>query len=280
MNKTIISSLKESISTVHHHPVIWILVAILIGFNQFSSSKKFALDATGGLTGDMIYETMLRVLNLGTDWKVLLLAIGGSVAASFVTIFQAASMMDVFCGRKLPLLTGLRKTLSITTLLFSVLYCALFGIYGVFGLACVWLIVKLVGVGGFVGAAMIILIVAVTYPLIYMLLSVSATGLLVSRSNTERREIVSAAFVRSNLWTLSRFYWLRIGIEIGLIGIVALLGSFFGLSLMISSLLIVLAVSLPIAWIRTSGLILKLDIFGETTAFRREFSNYFEGKFV
>jgi len=262
-------------SWIRRSPVIVVLILILVAFNYFASESEIASLGQFRFSGQLVLDLLVAGAAQLLDPRALLVAIGGSLLAAVVTIFEMGAMFAVFQGSPRPFRRGIRAALSQATVAFGAMYAAIFAAYGVFGFVASYVVVVLFGQSGIVGGVVLLLIIAATYPVVYMVLSVCAMVAVAKINASGWATAAKLTFIPRNFRKLTIFYVVRIGSELGILLPAAAFSGYLSLPPILAGLLIIVAVSLPFAIIRTTGFIIKLEVLEPMPDFSKQFSNYY-----
>jgi guanylate kinase len=268
---------KAAFFWVLKNPILIVLVIIIAVFNQFFSNVGIDMRSVDLLHPDSIWALTLRVLAFAfapVGFGLIALSL---FAAAAITMFNTAATLAVFSGEKSAWRAGFSALLSGRTLMLFLctgLINLAFGLAFLFG---AWLTVPVGNQHGMLGSAIIILSTAVAYPVFYMLTSVIALIMAAPVSLSERLRITRTLFlIPKNLKRILAFYLIRIGAEALAVGLVLLLIRSAHLPSALSAGLLILAVSIPFALVRTTGLVMKLEMLRDAPWFSAYFANYYD----
>ncbi|MDB5265093.1 MAG: hypothetical protein JWN64_664 [Parcubacteria group bacterium] len=260
------------------NPILIVLVIIIAIFNQFFADVGLDTKGIQPLHPDTIWAFTLTVLHFilsPTGFGIITLTL---FAAAAITMFNTATTFAVMAGEKQSWKLGMKALFSDRTLILFFLSGLTQLTFGILFLLGMWLTVPVGGQHDILGSVIIVLCTAVAYPIFYMLTSVLALIVAAPVSFRERLEITRVLFFTpKNLRRISTFYIIRIGAEAIAVGAVLLLINLVELPPVISSLLLILAVSIPFALVRTTGLVIKLDMLRNNLWFSHYFRTYYAG---
>ena len=275
--KWLLRYFAESWRWVWRNPIIIILILILVGFNYFSSSGELSEFSELEISGSSIYHLLIISAHSLVEPRVLIAALIATTLASAITIFEMSALFAIFQEKDRPLLRGIKGVFSLSTPVFTIFYGLIFAVYGIVGISLSFIFVDILGLTGIVGGIILTVIVALTYPIVYMLLSVAAMLTVAQLKPDEFVIGIKATFDKENFYRLTAFYVLRIGSELLILLPAAAITNSLGFPVLISALLIILALSIPFALMRTTGFILKLDVFKDVPWFQEAFRAFYLG---
>ncbi|MDB4991826.1 MAG: hypothetical protein JWL75_71 [Parcubacteria group bacterium] len=269
---------KTATSWVFKNPILIVLVIFISLYNKFFSNVGFDVSHLNPLRADSIWLFALAAKNVFLTLHGALIAGSATFASSVITIFNTSAMLAVFAKQSSPGIKALHATLSLRTLEYFILQILCGVVFGTLFLAIMYLIVPVAGIQGIVGTAIISICTLIAYPVFYIILSTGSLILTAPVKANERWLYVRTLCNRQNFPRLLTFYLVRIGTEAILAYGVLILASLVHLPTLISALLIIFIVSIPFALVRTTGLIMKLDMLRNTPWFKSQFANYYQYK--
>ena len=266
---------QESVEWVVRNPVLILIVLIIVIYDEVTGTDSFlrAIDWTSGHDLLRAGEEGLAFALTPLGAAAVLLSI---LVSTSLTMLTVGISFSVFADRGRQFRAGMRSVFSPATLYLF--------FYEVVTIAIAYLVLLLIARGivatpggtELLGAAVILLVGTALYMLLFMIIATASVIFAARVSWYGRLHLAKTALTPKNLSRLIGFYMTRVGLEGVLIFTVAGVAEYFAFPPILAGLLLIAVVTLPFALIRTSGFILKFDIFKDDVWFRSFFRAYYE----
>lgn len=256
--------IKAGYRWVVGNPVVIFLVLVLLVFNHFFASVSAPMD--GGLTGLNMLSVMTQVADKASTVSGFLLSLTAAACASIISMFEAHALLAVYYGGATPVWSGLKRTFRPATAYFYFLYVSAMWGYTWLLLLIAFVLVQKAQLVGLLGGLILGGIVAASFPVLFALLSMATTILALELSRSGCGTAIQRTMTLRNLRRLVGFYLARIGLELVVLGGLIQLLIMAGIGAVDALTVAIIILVLPITILRTSALLLKLDIIfrGET----------------
>ncbi|MES2006663.1 MAG: hypothetical protein V4436_00980 [Patescibacteria group bacterium] len=260
---------------IRQNPIIIFIVLLVLGYNyfyphvtpQFENIDIFNLASMLAVL-DVAYTFILTPAGQIAGWIAI-------TTASAITMFNTGAMFAIFSKRPRPVVEGLRTMFSDRTLEYIALQFII-GLSSAYLLYLeLWTVVYIFPNSGWFGVAIILLSVLIAYPLSYVLLSAGAMLIGAKVTVVEKLRYSRILFQKENFKRLATFYCIRIGAEVLVVYVAIYVARLLHVPHLITTLVIVLLITLPLALVRTTGLVLKLGMLKEAAWFKQYFANYY-----
>lgn len=266
---------KAGFSWIAKNPLLIVLMVIIISYNEFAPKIGLDLKGLNIARADSIWNFVLEALHFFTSGPGILIWLASFVCASALTMFNAGAMLAVFAGDPNPGNSGIKTLLSKSWFEYAVLQLLVSAGAVLVGVGLVWIIVRAFSLTGLLGSVLIGLFVVIVYPLFYAVMSAASVIFAVPVSLKEQYGFTKVLLIKKNALRLGLYYLIRIGGEAIIAYIALLAASVFHLSALWTGILVVFIISIPYALVRTTGLLIKLDMLRNTLWFSERFARYY-----
>ncbi|HEV7121310.1 MAG TPA: hypothetical protein VGN56_00630 [Candidatus Paceibacterota bacterium] len=266
---------KAGFTWVAKNPLLIVLMIAIISYNEFA--PKIGLDLKGlDITrADSIWNFVLEAIHFFTGTTGILIWLASFVCASALTMFNAGVMLAIVAGNESPGRSGLKTLLSKSWFEYAVLQLVVSAGAVIAGAGLLWLIVVVFNLIGLAGSLLIGVFVIIVYPLFYALMSAASVIFAVPVPLREQYGFMRILLIKKNAIRLGTYYLIRIGGEAALAYVALLIARLFHLPELATGILVVAIVSLPYALVRTTGLLIKLDMLRIAPWFSEHFARYY-----
>lgn len=266
---------KAGFSWVAKNPLLIVLMVLIISYNQFIPRLGLDFKNLTITRADSIWQFVIQAFHFFTSASGIALWLITFVFATAITIFNSGVMLAVLAGKSKPGQTGLKTLCSMSLIKYMLLQVFVSAILVIAGTALLWLIVFGLSFRGLTGSIIIGIFVAIAYPLFYAAMSAMAIILAVPVSLKEQFAFTKVLLKKPNAIRLGLYYLVRIGGET-LVGYIALvIAHELRVPGVWTAVLVIVIISIPYALVRTTGLIIKLDMLKDEIWFANYFANYY-----
>ncbi len=260
---------------IRANPVIIFLVLLVLAYNYFypSITPRFEdIDITKP-------ASLLAVLDAAYTFILtphgMIAALVALITASGITMFNTGAIFGVFAERPRPVLEGVRTMLSDRWLE----YIALQFIVGLLSAYLLylelWVFVYIFPNTGWFAVACILLSVLIGYPLSYVMLSAGSMLIGAKVSVVEKLGYARILLKKENAKRLAVFYGVRISAELLTVYGAIFIAKLLHVPSLITTIIVLVIITLPLALVRTTGFVLKLGMLKETDWFKKYFAMYY-----
>lgn len=271
----LIDAFKAGWRVLYSVPIILVPVGIVFLFNQYSAQAyNIALDFNELVQskGAMFaLSTIFSRINL----SVVLTYIFLTGTAVFISIYSVHNAFLGFSSGSGNLLQTLRRIDGRDLIMFFIAHVVVTLLFFGIGAGASVLLIDSIHAPPYLRLPAVAAVFILVFPVYYMTLSFIAVIACSGGSIVERVRRLRYGLRRGNIWKLSLYYVSRIGSELALVGGGAWLIAKFGAPSWALPLMVMAALIVPLAAIRTTGFALKLEILKDDPWFRKHFESYY-----
>jgi len=270
----LIALFRDGLLWVFKNPLLLLLVLIVVAYNHFVPNGLPSINEIDMTNPASLLTALLAVGQFIFTSHGLLFWLATATGAA-VTMFNTGVVFAVFAGKSNSIGIGLRRMLSVRTIQFLLLEIIIGFASAFLALGVIGSVVYLLPHSGIWGVAIIVIAAVLSYPVAYMALTVGA--IIVGTTATLREKVHFAQVLLSgrNARRLCTFYLVRIGSEILIAYIALVVAQHVGVSSTLTGIVAILIMTIPLAFLRTTAFVMKLEMLRNTVWFREYFKSYY-----
>jgi hypothetical protein len=239
------------------------------------------LDVSGKLVGyngvnRFLFDDLPRHLSVDLmHLQIICWIIVAFLLKSLFIVYFAHDLLLQFSNRRRGAFASLRSLKMRSVLVFFGLQCAVYIFFGLVALALFVLATKVWTAGHSFAAGIVIIPFLMLYPLFYISLSLSAFVSVLSEPMRMSLRLVWEFARPTMFWKTYLFYLGRSVVDYSCLFVVPLVILMVTRNWIISTLLIAISLSIPIALVRTSSFAFKLRVLSAQVCIRNLFGSYY-----
>ena len=266
---------RDGLRWVCRNPLLLLLVLVVVAYDRLVPDGLPRLESIDMTNASSLLRALLAAGHFIFTPSGSLFWFA-TAAGSAVTMFNTGAMFAVFAKEPSPVRAGIRTLFSIGTIQFLVLGIVIGFASAFLALGVIRSVVYLLPRSGIVGVALIIIAAILTYPIAYMALTVGAIIAATPSTLREKAQYIRVLLSARNARRLCSFYLVRMGAELLVAYLALVIAQRLGIAPVFIGVVIVLIMTVPLTLLRTTALVMKLEMLRAEPWFREYFKKYYQ----
>lgn len=275
--KWLVTLFREGLSWVFRNPILILVVLLATGYSHFVPDGLPKLENIDMTHPSSLLNALLSAGHFIFTPSGLIFWAATSIGAA-LTMFSTGAMLAVFARNGHPFIAGIQRMLSVGTIQFLALEVIIGFASAFLALGVIGSVVYLLPQSGIWGVLIIVIAAALSYPIAYMSLTIGAVIIGTTASSREKMYFAQTLLSGKNVRRLCSFYLVRMGAEMVVVYIALMSAQYLEVPPVLTGIIVVLILTVPLTLLRTTALVMKLEMLRTTPWFQQQFKTYYASR--